>query len=369
MKIYHINSYYQTGAFYKNLFDRQQAMGDEIGVYVPVPSGFDPGDRDFGAYARVDSNHRKIDRLCFHIKQRKILRGALNCYDPSGFDLIHAHSLMTNGAAAYAMHQKFQKPFIVAVRDTDVNVILRHMPHLRPLARRILEAASRVVFLSPGYRNRALAPYLDRGQLGRVLQKSAVIPNGIDDWWLDNAPGPRTRADGQAVRLLFVGQLIPRKNLPAAIGAAQILAERGVNARLTVVGEPKDPGAVAAARRCSLVDLLPPRPMAELMPLYRSADVFVLPSRRETFGLVYAEALSQGLPVLYTRGQGFDGQFEEGLVGYAIDPDDPSGIADRVQDILKDYERIRANALALCGRFNWKDIARSYRALYEEAVF
>jgi len=44
-----------------------------------------------------------------------------------------------------------------------------------------------------------------------------------------------------------------------------------------------------------------------------------MPSITETFGLVYAEALSQGLPVLYTRGQGFDRQFEEGEVGYAVD--------------------------------------------------
>ncbi len=112
------------------------------------------------------------------------------------------------------------------------------------------------------------------------------------------------------------------------------------------------------AAACPLVTLLPPRPMQALMPLYREADVFLLPSRRETFGLVYAEAISQGLPVLYGRGQGFDGQFEDGRVGYAVDPDDPVAIADKVLSILGDYARFSASALAGSARF----VAEAYPA-------
>lgn len=367
MRILHISSYYQSGAFYRNLFDRQVALGDEIDVYVPVPRGFDPGARDFGPYAFVDPNHYGFDRLWFHWKQRKILRGALHHYRPFRFDLIHAHSLLTNGAAALSLHLRYGTPYLVAVRDSDVNVLLRWMPHLRPLARRILEGASRVVFLSPGYRDRALAPYLSGAALERVMAKSEVIPNGIDALWLKDRPEPRGApgAEGE-VRLLFVGQLIARKNLPAAIRAAEVLAARGLKVSLTVVGAPLDRASVAAARACPLVALLPPRPMAELMPLYRAADVFLLPSRRETFGLVYAEAISQGLPVLYTRGQGFDGQFEDGRVGFAIDPDDANGIADRVEAILGDYPRFNRAALEGSGRFDWDRIARAYRALYGE---
>jgi glycosyltransferase involved in cell wall biosynthesis len=368
MRVLHINSYYQTGPFYKNLFDRQAALGDEIGVYMPAPKGYDPKGRDFGPYTRVDLNHRRLDRLCFHLKQYKMLRGALRFYAPGGFKVIHAHSLLTNGGIALSLHQKWGVPYVVAVRDTDVNVLMRRMPFLRPLARRILENASRVIFLSQSYRDRALAPYLSKEQMARVLEKSRVVPNGIDALWLTNPPPPRTAPDPDEVRLLFVGQLIPRKNLPVAIRAAEALVKRGRKVSLTVVGQPADGNVVAAAKASPLVELLPPRPMAELMPLYRSADVFLLPSGRETFGLVYAEAISQGLPVLYTRGQGFDGQFPDGEVGFAIDPGDPEGIADRIEAILAEYPRFSAAALAGSRRFDWDGIAQTYQALYGEVM-
>lgn len=368
MKILHINSYYQTGVFYKNLYDRQVALGDGIDVYTPVPKGFSAPGRDFGPYAYIDANHRRLDRLFFHLKQYKMLRGALNHYNLAEYDLLHAHSLLTNGGVAYNIHRRFGTPYIVAVRDTDVNVLMRRMPHLRPLARRILESASRVIFLSESYRERALAPYLSGEEMARVKAKSAVVPNGIDELWLKNPPAPRALPNAEEVRLLFVGQLIARKNLPAAIAAAQALTDRGRKVRLTVVGQPVERAVVNAARASKLVELLPPRPMAELMPLYRAADVFLLPSGRETFGLVYAEALSQGLPVLYTRGQGFDGQFPDGEVGYAIDPNDPDATADAVERILAEYGRFSAAAIKGSRKFDWNEIARTYRAMYGEVA-
>jgi glycosyltransferase involved in cell wall biosynthesis len=195
-----------------------------------------------------------------------------------------------------------------------------------------------------------------------------VVPNGIDALWLTDQPAPREAASSDTVNLLFVGQLVPRKNLPAAIRAAEALAARGRKVRLTVVGQPLDAKVVEAARACPLVDLLPPRPMAELMPLYRAADVFLLPSGRETFGLVYAEAISQGLPVLYTRGQGFDGQFPDGEVGFAIDPGDPEMIADSIEAILKDRPRFSRAALEGSRKFDWDGIAETYAAIYEAAA-
>ena len=60
------------------------------------------------------------------------------------------------------------------------------------------------------------------------------------------------------------------------------------------------------------------------------SDIFVMPSRYETFGLVYVEALSQGLPVIYTRGQGFDGQIPDGEVGYSVKCNDVNEIAEKL---------------------------------------
>lgn len=89
-----------------------------------------------------------------------------------------------------------------------------------------------------------------------------------------------------------------------------------------------------------------------------------MPSKHETFGLVYAEAMSQGLPVIYTRGQGFDGQFEEGEVGYSVQYDSAEEIVDRIKEILNNYKTISNNCVEKVDRFDWDEIARKYIEIY-----
>lgn len=364
MRILHVNSYYETCPFYKNLYDLQAAGGDEISVFVSVPRGYDAGGRDFGPYATVSANHLKLDRLCFPLKNQKMTRDCLRRYDAADYDLIHAHSLFTNGCVAYRLHQRFGTPYLVAVRDTDVNVFFRRMPHLRGLGRKILRHASRVIFLSQPYRDTSLLPYLNKSELADVRKKSEIVTNGVDPMWL--ADRPRThRAPGERIELLCVGQISRRKNMSAAARAAGELRRRGRDAHLTVVGRTVDPGEAEALKAFDFVTVLPQRPMAELKPLYRESDVFVLPSRRETFGLVYAEAMSQGLPVLYTRGQGFDGQFAPGEVGYPVACDDAVEMADRVEDALADYGRMSGNCLKQSDRYDWRFIAAYYAGIYK----
>jgi glycosyltransferase involved in cell wall biosynthesis len=59
-------------------------------------------------------------------------------------------------------------------------------------------------------------------------------------------------------------------------------------------------------------------PKEKLLNNYRNSDIFIMPSYNETFGLVYIEAMSQGLPIIYTQNEGVDGYFKEGSVGYSV---------------------------------------------------
>lgn len=93
-----------------------------------------------------------------------------------------------------------------------------------------------------------------------------------------------------------------------------------------------------------------------------------MPSLRETFGLVYAEALTQGLPVIYTKGQGFDGQFNEGEVGYSVDSEDSDDIANKVLHIMRDYEELTKKCIELCWKFDWKHITSQYVQIYNDLV-
>jgi glycosyltransferase involved in cell wall biosynthesis len=95
----------------------------------------------------------------------------------------------------------------------------------------------------------------------------------------------------------------------------------------------------------------------------------VLPSITETFGLVYPEAMSQGVPVIYSKGQGFDRQFQEGTVGYHVDPKNPTEIANKIIKITNNYDVISRNCSAMVVRFDWRKIEYSYLKIYKEIVF
>lgn len=106
----------------------------------------------------------------------------------------------------------------------------------------------------------------------------------------------------------------------------------------------------------------------ELINYYRKADIFVMPSLTETFGLVYAEALSQGLPVIYTYGQGFDGQFEEGDVGYAVNPHDYNDICEKIISVLENYDAISKRCTTNSVKFDWGIIVKDYINLYKSII-
>ncbi len=112
----------------------------------------------------------------------------------------------------------------------------------------------------------------------------------------------------------------------------------------------------------------PPCDKEKVVEYMRNADIFVMPSVKETFGLVYAEAMSQGLPVIYSRGQGFDKQFEEGQVGYSVDCFDQGEIADKIVSIVDNYEVISNSCIKLSDKFDWELISKQYLKIYKEAL-
>ena len=373
MKVLHVNCNYLTTVLHQTMVEHLDGQGIDSVVFAPT---YDAGRMVIKPNSNVVVSEcfRKWDRLWFDYKQRKIVSSLEKKVDVKSFDCIHAYTLFTDGNCAMRLAKKYGKPYVVAVRDTDVNSFFKLMPHLRPRGVRIMKNASRVFFLSTTYRDLVLNRYVPEGLREEILAKSDIVPNGIDDFWFENAYEERdvsaslSRFDDKQVKLVFAGRINVNKNPMATLAAMDILAEWGYRAELTVVGGFEDPALKDTLLSDSRVRYVPKSPKQELIGYYRESDVFVMPSHRETFGLVYAEAMSQGLPVLYTKGQGFDGQFEDGEVGYAIDSRDPADIADKLLMVLGDYERMSRHACALFRRFEWDAIVRGYAELYRTIV-
>jgi glycosyltransferase involved in cell wall biosynthesis len=140
--------------------------------------------------------------------------------------------------------------------------------------------------------------------------------------------------------------------------------EKGYKIKFDVVGKVKDQKVFNIIKNLPYVNYLGVKPKEELINIYRHNDIFVLPSINETFGLVYAEAMSQGLPVIYTKGQGFDGQFKDGEVGYAVRYDSSKDIYEAVIKICHKYNEISRMCVENAGRFNWNKISVEYFQIY-----
>lgn len=368
MKILHINSYYNTTVLYKNIYDLQAKFGHKITVFTSVPYGKVREKFDFGSYTLIRENHGKYDRLFFHYKQTKILNDLKKSVEVDDFDLMHSHSLFTNGYIAMKIKEQFGVPYIVAVRDTDVNTFFSKMIHLRNLGVRIMNNASRIVFLSETYRNFTISTYVPEKLRMEMLNKSIVIVNGIDDFWHKNIAEPKTLSKQNDIRILQVGDLTKRKNLTTTIEAVELLIEQGLNVSLDVVGRSIDPKIMKLASEKKFVNYHGYLAKEELLATYRKNDIFVLPSITETFGLVYPEALSQGLPIIYSEGQGFDGQIAEGKVGYSVVPKSAQDICTKIMQIIKNYPEMSMKALESISIFNWDKIKSQYDYLYRDMI-
>jgi len=372
LRILHINSYYAASGspgFYKNLYEAQIRQGLDITVFVPVSDELAPSKKEqFGEYSQVVKTHNPLDRYIFHLKHSKILKEARKRFVGKDFDIIHAHSLFSNGYVAWKLNKELGIPFVVAVRNTDVNTFFRFMPHLKGTAQKILCDVSRVIFINEPYKEFVIKKHVPEDKMEEISGKSVVIPNGIDKFWLANRNQKKGGRTDRGLKLLTVGQIVRNKNNLTVVKALEILINRGYNATYTIVGEQKDKKIYSALQEYPFVKCVPHKPKEELINYYRDADVFVLPSITETFGLVYAEAMTQGLPVIYSKGQGFDKQFEEGTVGFHVESRNAEEIADRIEDIISNYKTISENCVRLSDRFNWNEIAREYENLYRHCL-
>ena len=366
MKILHINSYYSSSPFYKHLFDYQIKKNLDIDVYVPVSNKFEDTNREYGEYTKLIKNHRSIDRYFFHIKHGKILRDVKNQYSVDSYNVIHAHSLFSNGFIAYKLFKEYGVPYIVAVRDTDLNIFFGKMIHLRSLGIRIMHNAKKIIFLSSNYRNKTIKKYVPIDLQKEMIKKSLVIPKGIDPFWLNNKIKGKKKLNENTINILYAGRISKRKNIYTTVKACQILQSRGYKVKFTIVGKIEDQKEFDKINGYEFINYSNMQSKESLINFYRANDIFVMPSITETFGLVYAEAMSQGLPVIYTKGQGFDGQFDEGVVGYHVNCFDASNIADKVLEIIDNYETISQNCKDLVDKFNWEDISNLYIKIYQE---
>ena len=223
----------------------------------------------------------------------------------------------------------------------------------------------------------------ERMQLERLYDAAParveVVPPGVDHELF--APGDRARAraalglpDGPM--LLFVGRIQPLKGVDVAIEAA---ARLGSGVSLVIVGGPSGPDGESERRRLDRmvadfdlgrrVAFVAPQPHAGLTSWYRAADVCLVPSRSESFGLVALEAAACGTPVVAAAVGGLPSLVDHGRTGFLVDGGDAEGFASCASRLLSDpvvAARIGEAAAKAARRYSWSITAARLRRLYAD---
>jgi D-inositol-3-phosphate glycosyltransferase len=215
---------------------------------------------------------------------------------------------------------------------------------------------------------------------GAARERIEVVPPGVDQAFF--SPGSQAGARsaigaGDNPLLLFVGRIQPLKGLDVAIGA--LAASEHTDAQLWVIGGASGAqGEYELARVNTLIEdlgvgdrvrFVAPQPHHLLSTFYRAADISLVPSRSESFGLVALEASACGTPVIASAVGGLMTLVDSGVTGFLMDERDPERWAAHVDLLLDDpllARRMSISAAARARTYTWSTSAGRLRRIYAD---
>jgi glycosyltransferase involved in cell wall biosynthesis len=214
------------------------------------------------------------------------------------FDLVHAHTAYLDGTAGLAVSKKYKVPFVITEHTGPFSNLTQN-PLIKKLTLTSIQEADRVFSVSDSLSQEIKSYFSDTA----IHSKIHSLYNGVNisDFFIS-----QSKVKSEKVRFTYVGYLEEVKDPINLIYAFQIVRKEVPNAILTIVGDGSLLGEVkrlitelGLEQTCHLLGLRSREEVAKIMR--EETDVFVLPSKAETFGVVLIEALASGIPVVATK--------------------------------------------------------------------
>ncbi len=306
-----------------------------------------------------------------------MLAAGVELGDSHAFDVVHGHDWLVAVAGDH-LAKRFRAPLVITIHATEYGrhqgwVHKHPQSYIHGVERWMANRAERVVTCSAYMREHVADIYgLDEGAI-------SVIPNGIDPAELvpvDDLETLRARFAAPTDKLvLLVGRLVYEKGFQFALEALPGLIERLGAVRFIVAGS----GTAEQELREQARQLgLDPRGTFlgwigddVLHSLYRIADLTVVPSIYEPFGLVALEAMASGCPCLVADTGGLREVVPHEDVGLRFRSRDPASLAAMAERLLTERalrDRLVAEASEHVLGFDWGDVARQVSSVYDDVV-
>ncbi|REK76150.1 glycosyltransferase family 4 protein [Paenibacillus paeoniae] len=248
------------------------------------------------------------------------------------YDIIHAHhpiaamvmkDLFPDTPLVMTLHSSYERELILNGKIKEGSVEHRF---LTSIYRELESKVDKLMTVSESFRS-YLAPFIDHPE------RIKIIPNGFDEKRFKPIAH-----ENEVTQLITVCRLVPAKGLDVLLASCAELKRRGHPFVLHIIGDgPIREELEELAQKLGLYDdiifygyMLHPE---EFMPFF---DVFVLPSRAEAFGSVFAEAALCWLALVGTNVGGISEQIEDGVNGLLVPPENPEALADALEKVLID---------------------------------
>ena len=371
MKLLQICNDYSGSKVHFNLYKQLSDLGVYQTVYTYYRDAVLTGKNSFDA-DNINIIYRPIlnkwHRLLYHKKLWDVKKDLMLQVDCREYDLIHATTLFSDGPLALHLFEKYGVPYVVTVRNTDINEFLGFAPHTWSKGLKVLKHAKKIVFISKAPMEKFCRHIAIKPILNNIKGKFVMQPNGIDAFWLDNivntVPEPNNN-------IIYVGRFDINKNVIRLVKAVIELKSQFPELCLHLVGgDGSNYGKIQSYTKQypeTIVYHGKIYDKKKLRDLYRQCSIFAMPSIHETFGLVYIEALSQHLAVIYTKNQGIDGLLDE-RVGEKVNALSRKSIKDAIAKILNNREKYLSCEVMDFQDFDWKRIAVKYIDIYNESL-
>jgi D-inositol-3-phosphate glycosyltransferase len=299
------------------------------------------------------------------------------------YDAIHSH-YWVSGVAGLELSALWGVPLVHTMHTMAKvkNLVLQPGEHPEPRRRengeqRIVDGADRLIANTPAEADELVSHY------GADRDRIDVAPPGVDLNIFTPAFRKKSRARldvrPNSFHILFAGRIQRLKGPQIFVKAASILRQRrpDIDLEMTILG------ALSGAKDFNLQQIIsdagmddvvthrPPVVASELAGWFRSADVVVMPSFSESFGLVALEAQACGTPVVATNVGGLSRAISDGRTGILVDGHDPSDWADALEDLYDDVqtrEDMGRLAATHAESFGWQRTAAITLESYREAV-
>jgi N-acetyl-alpha-D-glucosaminyl L-malate synthase BshA len=289
-------------------------------------------------------------------------------------DLLHVHYAIPHATSAWIAREMLRAngddvPIVTTLHGTDITIVGQD-PSFHAITKFSIERSTRISAVSRFLRDETVRAF---GCTGCQVQ---VIPNFVDPLVYDRAAYPPVLReevhDGGCV-LMHVSNFRPVKRVRDVVRIFARVREQ-LPASLVMVGDGPDRGAAEdEARRHGVereVHFL--GKIDAVAPLLAGADLFLLPSQSESFGLSALEALACGAPVVASDTGGLPEVVRHGETGFLCPVGDVEGMARLAVDVLRDRGRWLAMSTAAAAdarsRFGQDAIVAQYEALYADAV-